>query len=644
MTTRGRYNPINYTNLAGKIDHGLLLGLGGVADHTGYLLVNGGRALGGHWDLGGYNLTNGAAITISGTLMAGAGNAAAPSIVCSTYGGMYGFSDSGNNALGFSTAGGQRLRYTQYNDKWAFSAADIDFASGNLITTGTLGAGAITGTSLALGGGNLTMSGSIASVGTPVLKGWFTDLDVADDLVVDSDLTVGGLINDMTIQGTADGNIAIGNTDTLLNVAAGAVDNIAIGRGAGKAITTADYNVLLGSSAGAKLQGGQGNFALGWLSLSECVSGLYNVGIGTNALRNNTASNSIAIGYNAGLTSTTSTVFVAIGAQAMQNALTGCSYNVAIGNLAMIGGKTVVADGTTNYWSSQRNVAIGYEALRKIKDNSSYNTCIGFRAGYVTSSADYNTLIGYNAGVAVSTGGNNTLIGGSTGATLTTGTDNIIIGYAQDVSAAGASNELNIGGIIYSPDYRAGVRFGDGANETQISATGVLTMAGTARVYKNLFIRPAALGVGGAAPASATVNALGFSILEFADAADDYAQVNINTPSDMDLTAACEIRIAWSVPNTSANMTWGYGYCVVGENEDTEGSPTTSTTVVTSSSTADGRTSDTLFTIPADTLAAGDLLQIYFYRDVSADAYSNPVDVHGMALKYTANKLGGAVP
>ena len=177
----------------------------------------------------------------------------------------------------------------------------------------------------------------------------------------------------------------------------------------------------------------------------------------------------------------------------------------------------------------------------------------------------------------------------------------------------------------------------------ELSGASSLTMSGNARVYKNLFIRPAGLGVGGAAPASATVNASGFSILEFADSADDYAQVTINTPSDMDVTAASEIKMPWSVPNTSANMTWGYGYCVAGENETTEGTPTTGSTVVTSSGTANGKTSDIIFTIPANTLAAGDLLQIYFYRDVSEDTYGNPVDVHGLVLKYTANKLGLAL-
>jgi len=184
----------------------------------------------------------------------------------------------------------------------------------------------------------------------------------------------------------------------------------------------------------------------------------------------------------------------------------------------------------------------------------------------------------------------------------------------------------------------------DVTNYTQFAADGIMTMAGTARVYKNLFIRPGAVRGVGSNPATETANAAGFTILEFADANDNYARFNINVPSDMDLTADAEIRVTWSVPNTSANMTWGYGYSIAGENEDTEAAATTGNSgAVASSGTADGKTTDVLFTISGNTLANGDLIQVYFYRDVSEDSYGNPVDVHGVAMKYVANKLGVAL-
>jgi len=89
--------------------HGILQGLAD-DDHTQYLLANGTRALGGHWDLGGFNLT-------------GVGNITG-------------------------------------------SDLDISAGTGDYTSTGTLGAGAITGTSLTDGtttisGGNYTGVGDI---------------------------------------------------------------------------------------------------------------------------------------------------------------------------------------------------------------------------------------------------------------------------------------------------------------------------------------------------------------------------------------------------------------------------------------------------------------------------------------------------
>ena len=60
MFRNGRICNIDY--IAGLINHGLLFGLGD-DDHTHYLLASGARALAGNWNLGGFNLTNGGAIT-----------------------------------------------------------------------------------------------------------------------------------------------------------------------------------------------------------------------------------------------------------------------------------------------------------------------------------------------------------------------------------------------------------------------------------------------------------------------------------------------------------------------------------------------------------------------------------------------------
>jgi len=57
--------------------------------------------------------------------------------------------------------------------------------SDNVSAVGTLGCGAITSTgTLALGANSITMSGSIGVDGTRVTKGWFTDLEVTNDITI----------------------------------------------------------------------------------------------------------------------------------------------------------------------------------------------------------------------------------------------------------------------------------------------------------------------------------------------------------------------------------------------------------------------------------------------------------------------------
>ena len=169
-----------------------------------------------------------------------------------------------------------------------------------------------------------------------------------------------------------------------------------------------------------------------------------------------------------------------------------------------------------------------------------------------------------------------------------------------------------------------------------------VTLSGNAKVTQYRWMHAGAAGVGGANPATEDVNDLGFVVLEFADAADDYAQVNVKVPVDMDLSADSYICVGWSVPNTSANMTWGYGYLATAVNEDTQpASATTGTQVVTSSATADGLNVSTIITIPGDTFTTTTVcIHVYVYRDVSEDTYGAEVDLHGMAFKYTADKLG----
>jgi len=110
--------------------------------------------------------------------------------------------------------------------------------------------------------------------------------------------------------------------------------------------------------------------------------------------------------------------------------------NVAIGNNCL---KAI----TTGY----QNVAIGADSAYKLQDART-NFALGKNALHENISGDHNIGIGYNAGYAT-TGGYNTFIGTYAGDSCTAGNNNICIGYNADITVAGATYELNIGGTLY---------------------------------------------------------------------------------------------------------------------------------------------------------------------------------------------------
>lgn len=58
-------------------------------------------------------------------------------------------------------------------------------------------------------------------------------------------------------------------------------------------------------------------------------------------------------------------------------------------------------------------------------------------------------MIGHSAGSVINLGNDNIFIGHQAGDAVTDGGSNIVLGHQSDVSSATASNELNIGNVIY---------------------------------------------------------------------------------------------------------------------------------------------------------------------------------------------------
>jgi len=104
--------------------------------------------------------------------------------------------------------------------------------------------------------------------------------------------------------------------------------------------------------------------------------------------------------------------------------------------------------------------------------STSDNTVIGFQAGQNASGAagaqgNLNTLIGFRTGWNLTTGSNNIILGiGSSNAFLasvSSGSNNILIGNTVMAGLNGtASNQLNIGNLLFSAGLGSGSTFGTG--------------------------------------------------------------------------------------------------------------------------------------------------------------------------------------
>jgi hypothetical protein len=205
----------------------------------------------------------------------------------------------------------------------------------------------------------------------------------------------------------------------------------------------------------------------------------------TAAVRN------VAIGYQALKPNTSGTGNVAVGYQAA-NANTSGFWNTAVGSQALLvatGGQADTALGTNamgNAAGGQYNAATGYSAL--YSTNAAGNTATGYQALENTnsSSATGNTVMGYQAGYDVSSGAENIIIGyyPTTGVGVTTGGGNIMIGYDVRPASQTASNQLNIGNLIYATSMGTGstistgsVGIGTTSPSNSLTSTTVLVLA-----------------------------------------------------------------------------------------------------------------------------------------------------------------------
>lgn len=191
-----------------------------------------------------------------------------------------------------------------------------------------------------------------------------------------------------------------------------------------------------------------------------------------------------------------------------------------------------------------------------------------------------------------------------------------------------------------------GARLGDGGttNYASIAADGEINLYGTARVTKYSWMPANAVQAAGVKPATITINGSGFIVASFADGQEQQVQCNIQIPQDCDTTENVYVCIGWSSPTISQDCDWEVTWLVTKLNENTDQAGAPIQSYEESSGTANGLVFS-LFTIAAANIDSDDLcLHLFIERDGN-DANDNLGDVaelHGIALKYTANKLGTA--
>ena len=171
------------------------------------------------------------------------------------------------------------------------------------------------------------------------------------------------------------------------------------------------------------------------------MTGSFNTAVGRGALYKNTASNNVAMGYQALNQNTSGAYNTAMGTQALQKTTTG-TQNTAVGYQAL----------NTNTATSY-NTAMGYWALNKCTGNS--NTADGELALYNDTTGGSNTALGVQTLYTNSTGSNNIALGAGAGLLLTTGSNNIDIG-SFGVSGESATVRVGIAGT-QTNTYIAGI-------------------------------------------------------------------------------------------------------------------------------------------------------------------------------------------
>ena len=342
---------------------------------------------------GTFSLTSGYGIPLSASSTAWQNFLTTPS---GSIGSGAGLSWSGNtlNTVGLLATTSAASTYISYTG----ASSDVDLGSKTFVTTGTLGAGAVTGTSFAIGANTISSFANLSSIaglsyGSPAFvkmtgantftldtNTYLTSLAgalLADGTVAGATsqaqvfnygVTLGGAANASQLIVKANASQTVANPLVVLQDSTGAelsristnaTTSLFMGYSAGNAVTTGKDLVFIGGNSGVSNAGGSDNIAIGLEALRYNVSGANNVGIGTYALRAATGSSNVGLGsYSGSLVTGANNTF--LGAYSGR-------YQVAISNKVIIDGldrSTAAKELTDSLFVGNTNTSVGSQTAR----------------------------------------------------------------------------------------------------------------------------------------------------------------------------------------------------------------------------------------------------------------------------------------
>jgi len=242
------------------------------------------------------------------------------------------------------------------------------------------------------------------------------------------------------------------------------------------------------------------------------------------------------------------------------------------------------------------------------------------------------------------------------------GNGNVGIGTPTPVAALDITGSLNVtGSLAISGCTTAGLlgvtgstslavtQVGDGTNYTAFAADGLMTMAATARVIKELWFpaKNISCNTGKNWTAGSHNSASTYAWQYTNSATEGSAFIDFGVPSDMDITATGSIDVLWSsgcVAAANASMLIGYNYFGIGDGGTPGGTGALAGVEASGAGAASAfeyANVTAALVAPAASTKLMTVKLVYIPNTAQTSAGST-FQLNGIVVKYIANKLGTA--